>query len=184
MTLLPVARSDSAETDEQTVAGRRRQQRRVAVPSAQPQCLDAWWLLRKGPTTESDSLAAGDGPSEILSGQMSQQNVAVARRWVELFNERGDVDEFLSLHDPDVELQTPGGPRLRGHDQVRDSFEAGYENVQPRIIPERFAAEGDIVVGLGRTEVRWIESGEVGHEGESAGGLLVSRRQDHRVAAV
>ena len=33
--------------------------------------------------------------------------------------------------------------------------------VQPRIIPERFAAEGDIVVGLGRTEVRWIESGEV-----------------------
>jgi ketosteroid isomerase-like protein len=118
---------------------------------------------------DSDTLAAGDGPSEILSGQMSQQNVAVARRWVELFNERGDVGEFLSLHDPDVELQTPGGPRLRGHGQVRDWFEAGYENVQPRIIPERFAAEGDIVVGLGRTEVRWIESGEVGHEGESAG---------------
>jgi ketosteroid isomerase-like protein len=116
---------------------------------------------------ESDTLAAGG--SEILSGQMSQQNVAVARRWVELFNERGDVDEFLSLHGPDVELQTPGGPRLRGHDQVRDWFEAGYENVQPRIIPDRFAAEGDIVVGLGRTEVRWVESGEVGHESESAG---------------
>jgi hypothetical protein len=59
---------------------------------------------------------------------MSQQNVAVARRWVELFNGRGDVDEFLSLHDPGVELQTPGGPRLRG-----------------------------------------IESGEIAHEGESAG---------------
>jgi hypothetical protein len=25
------------------------------------------------------------------------------------------------------------------------------------------------VVGLGRIEVRWIESGEIGHEGESAG---------------
>jgi ketosteroid isomerase-like protein len=73
------------------------------------------------------------------------------------------------LHDRDVELQTPGGPRLRGHDQVRDWFEAGYENVQPRIMPERFAAEDDIVVGIGRTEVRWIESGEVGHESESAG---------------
>jgi hypothetical protein len=91
---------------------------------------------------------------------MPEENVAVARRWVELFNERGDVDEFLSLHDPNVELQTLGGPRLRGHDQVRDWFEAGYENVQPRIIPERFVAEGDIVVGLGVTEVRWIESGD------------------------
>jgi ketosteroid isomerase-like protein len=100
---------------------------------------------------------------------MSQQNVAVARRWVELFNDRSDVDEFLSLHDPDVELQTPRGPRLRGHDQVRDWFKAPFENVQPRLIPERFAAEGDIVVGLGKTEVRWIESGEVSQEVESAG---------------
>jgi ketosteroid isomerase-like protein len=101
--------------------------------------------------------------------KMSQQNVAVARRWVELFNERDDVDEFLSLHDPEVVLQTPGGPRLRGHDQVRDWFEAGYDNVRPRILPERFVAGGDTVVGLGRTELRWIESGEVAHEGESAG---------------
>jgi ketosteroid isomerase-like protein len=100
---------------------------------------------------------------------MSQENVEVARRWVELFNERGDVDEFLSLHDPDVELQTPGGPRLRGHDQVREWFKAGYENVQPRIIPERFVAGRDTVVGVGRTEVRWLDSGEIGHEGESAG---------------
>jgi ketosteroid isomerase-like protein len=100
---------------------------------------------------------------------MSQQDVAVARRWVELFNGRDDVDEFLSLHDPEVELQTPGGPRLRGHDQLRDWFEAGYENVQPRILPERFVAGGDTVVGLGRIELRWIESGEVAHEGESAG---------------
>jgi hypothetical protein len=100
---------------------------------------------------------------------MSQQNIAVARRWVELYNGRGDVDEFLSLHDPAVELQTPGGPRLRGHDQVREWFEAGFENVQQRIIPERFVAGHDTVVGLGRIEVRWIESGEIGHEGESAG---------------
>lgn len=100
---------------------------------------------------------------------MSQHNIAVARRWVELYNGRGDVDEFLSLHDPDVELQTPGGPRLRGYDQVREWFEAGFENVQQRIIPERFVAGQDTVVGLGRIEVRWIESGEIGHEGESAG---------------
>ena len=100
---------------------------------------------------------------------MSRENVAVARRWLELFNERAQVDEFLSLHDPEVELQTPGGPRLHGHEQVRAWFEAAYENVQPRIIPGRFLAEGDIVVGLGKTEVRWIESGEIAHEGETAG---------------
>jgi hypothetical protein len=33
----------------------------------------------------------------------------------------------------------------------------------------RLATEDHIVVGLGRTEVRWIQSGEVGHESESAG---------------
>jgi ketosteroid isomerase-like protein len=100
---------------------------------------------------------------------VSQENVEVASRWVELFNERDDVDEFLSLLDPDVELQTPGGPRLRGHDQARDWYEGGYENVQPRIIPSRFVAEGDIVVGLGTMEVRWVESGEIAHKSESAG---------------
>ena len=100
---------------------------------------------------------------------VSQQNVVIARRWIELFNARDDVDEFVSLHDPEVVLQTPGGPRLRGRDQVRDWFEARYENVRPRILPERFVAGGDAVVGLGRMEVRWIDSGEVAHEGESAG---------------
>jgi SnoaL-like protein len=58
---------------------------------------------------------------------MSQKNAEVARRWVELFNERDDVGEFLSLLDPEVELQTPGGPRLRGHDQAREWYEAGFE---------------------------------------------------------
>jgi ketosteroid isomerase-like protein len=100
---------------------------------------------------------------------MSEENVEVARRWVELFNARDDVDEFLALHDPEVELQTPGGPRLRGHGELRDWFEKEYENVQSRLVPERFVAGGDTVVGLGRTEVRWIESGEVAREFESAG---------------
>jgi hypothetical protein len=66
-------------------------------------------------------------------------------------------------------LQTLGGPRLRGHREARDWFEAGYENVQPRIISDRFVAAGDIVVGLGRTELRWIESGEIAQQSESAG---------------
>ena len=97
------------------------------------------------------------------------EKVAVVRRWVELYNERTDVTEFLSLLDPDVELQTPGGPRLHGHDQARDWFEKPFESVQSRIIPDRFVEEGDIVAGLGRTDVRWVESGESAREFESAG---------------
>ena len=97
------------------------------------------------------------------------EKLAVVRRWIELYNDRSDVAEFLSLLDPEAELQTPGGPRLRGHDQARDWFEKGFENVQSRIVPDRYVEEGDVVVGLGRAEVRWIESGEVAYESESAG---------------
>ena len=106
-------------------------------------------------------------PRAILLAAMSD-NLAVARRWVELFNERDDLTEFLSLLDPEVELHTPGGPRLRGHDQAREWFEKEFENVQSRIVPDRFVEAGDVVAGLGRTEVRLIESGEIAHESESA----------------
>ena len=93
----------------------------------------------------------------------------VVRRWVELYNDRTDVTEFLSLLDPEVELQTPGGPRLHGHDEARDWFQKEFENVHSRLIPDRFVEGDDVVAGLGRTEVRWIESGEVANEFESAG---------------
>ena len=58
------------------------------------------------------------------------------------------MTEFLSLLDPEVEES---------------------ENVRSRIIPDRFVEEGDVVAGLGTTEVRWIESGEIAHKSESAG---------------
>jgi len=77
------------------------------------------------------------------------------------------VTEFLSLLHPEVGLQTPGGPRLRGHDQARGWFEKELENLQSHIIPDRFVEEDDIVAGLRRTEVRWIESGEIAREFES-----------------
>ena len=97
------------------------------------------------------------------------KKLAIARRWVELYNERTDVTEFLSLLDPDVELHTPGGPRLHGHDQARAWFEKEIENVQSRILPDRFVEGPDVVAGLGRAEVRWVASGEIAHESESAG---------------
>jgi hypothetical protein len=44
----------------------------------------------------------------------------------------------------------------------------GYDNVRPRIIADRLLGTGDTVVGLGRSQVRWIESGETADEFESA----------------
>ena len=98
---------------------------------------------------------------------MSEQ-LAVVRRWIELYNERGDVAEFISLLDPEVELQTPGGPRLHGHDQARAWFEKAPEGARARIIPEHFVEGDEAVVGLGSTEVRWVGSGELAHKSESA----------------
>jgi ketosteroid isomerase-like protein len=37
-----------------------------------------------------------------------------------------------------------------------------------RASPDRFVEEDDVVAGLRRTEVRWIESGEIAREFESA----------------
>lgn len=99
---------------------------------------------------------------------MSEQNLALARRWVELCNDRSDVAEFLSLLAADVEMLTPGGARLRGREQARAWFEESFDNVRPRIIVDRLVGSGGTVVGLGRSELKWIESGETAYESESA----------------
>jgi len=99
---------------------------------------------------------------------MSERNLAVARRWIELYNDRSDVAEFLSLLAADVEMLIPGGARLRGHEEARAWFEKSFDNVRPRIIADRLVERGDAVVGLGRSQVRWIESGETAGEAESA----------------
>jgi ketosteroid isomerase-like protein len=108
------------------------------------------------------------------------EKLAVVRRWIELYNERGDVAEFIALLDPEVELQTPGGPRLHGHGQVRAWFEKEPENVRSCIIADRFIEAGDVVAGLGSIEVRWIESGEIAHKSESA---AVYRFRDGKVVS-
>ena len=53
-------------------------------------------------------------------------------------------------------------------EQARAWFEKSFDNVRPRIIVDRLVETGDAVVGLGRTQVRWIESGETAGETESA----------------
>ena len=69
---------------------------------------------------------------------------------------------------PDVEMRTPRGARLRGLEEARTWFEESPDNVRPRIIADRLVGRRDTVVGLGRSEMRWIESGEIAYESESA----------------
>jgi hypothetical protein len=43
------------------------------------------------------------------------------------------------------------------------------QHVRARLVPDRFVEQGDVVAGLGRTEVRWLESDELAQDVESAG---------------
>jgi hypothetical protein len=95
------------------------------------------------------------------------EKLAAVPRWVELYNERRHVTEFLSLLDPEVELQTPGGPRLRGHDQARGRSRRNWRTCRrpsSRIARRRRRRRRP----PSATEVRWIESGEIAREFESA----------------
>jgi hypothetical protein len=54
------------------------------------------------------SRRAGPAPRrEILSGPMSQENVELARRWIDAGN-RADLDGWLSGFAPDAEWHTSG----------------------------------------------------------------------------
>jgi ketosteroid isomerase-like protein len=58
---------------------------------------------------------------------MSQENVELVYRSIDAFN-RGDIDAFLALHDPDVEViprvaEVEGGGPYHGHDGVRSWWE-------------------------------------------------------------
>ena len=57
---------------------------------------------------------------------------------------------------------------MRGHEEARAWFEKSFDNVRSRIIADRLVERGDAVVGLGRSQVQWIESGETAGETESA----------------
>jgi hypothetical protein len=65
----------------------------------------------------------GDNETPAMANAAVLEAIADPDFQTELYNDHGDVAEFISLLDPEVELQTPGGPRLRGHDQARDWFD-------------------------------------------------------------
>lgn len=86
-------------------------------------------------------------------------NVAVVRRFYEVYNARGHWDELFELLSHDIEMEPdPRHPRAglhRGHDDYRaflEEFEEPFEETSME--PEKLYARGDVVVALVHTRRR------------------------------
>ena len=93
---------------------------------------------------------------------MSESNAEVARRILEAISE-GDVDAFVALLDPDVEIQTQRGVR-RGRDEVARWARSKFEHLERRYEVDEVHTAGTRVVVLPRVQYVWRETRKVGDE--------------------
>jgi ketosteroid isomerase-like protein len=93
---------------------------------------------------------------------VSASNGEVARRILEAVSE-GDVDAFVALLDPDVEIQTQRGVR-RGRDEVARWARSKFEHLERRYEVDEVHTAGDRVVVLARVQYVWRETRKVGDE--------------------
>ena len=93
---------------------------------------------------------------------MSESNAEVARRILEAISE-GDVDAFVALLDPDVEIQTQRGVR-RGRDEVARWARSKFEHLERRYEVDEVHTAGTQVVVLARVQYVWRETRKVGDE--------------------
>jgi ketosteroid isomerase-like protein len=93
---------------------------------------------------------------------VSASNAEVARRILEAISE-GDVDAFVALLDPDVEIQTQRGVR-RGRDEVARWARSKFEHLERRYKVDEVHTAGARVVVLARVQYVWRESRKVGDE--------------------
>ena len=109
---------------------------------------------------------------------MSAENVEVARRLVEAFNQR-DLAAMAQSFAPEVEWE-PGGPaavernRYRGRDEVSAGFAATWETWELFRLEEREVRDlGDPVLWLGRARMRGGDASHVEFDQEFAVHLLL-----------
>jgi ketosteroid isomerase-like protein len=93
---------------------------------------------------------------------VSESNAEVARRILEAISE-GDVDAFVALLDPDVEIQTQRGVR-RGRDEVARWARSKFEHLERRYEVDEVHTAGTRVVVLARVQYVWRETRKVGDE--------------------
>ena len=97
-----------------------------------------------------------------------QDNLQKIHKVYEAF-EQGDVEGVISMLADDVTWTTPGPPDVipyagekKGHDEVRGYFEAFGTAAQTTAFePQKFFADGDMVVVLGHYTFNVVKTGKV-----------------------
>ena len=108
---------------------------------------------------------------------MSEENVGVARQFIQASNRR-DLEAMTESFDPEIEW-TPGGPAAveravyRGRDEVSDGFAETWETWEVFHLEEHEARDlGDSVLWLGRAQMRGV-AGHIELDQEFAVHLLI-----------
>ena len=103
-------------------------------------------------------------PAGDTAWAMSQENVEAFKRGADAYNRR-DLDAFLTVCDPEVEIITrliplEGGDSYKGHDGVRDWWRdlfAIFPDFSAEILEARDL--GDFVIALVRVRGHGLDSG-------------------------
>jgi ketosteroid isomerase-like protein len=93
---------------------------------------------------------------------MSGEHAALARRILDAISE-GDVDAFVELLDPEVEIHTQRGVR-RGSEEVARWARTRFEHLERRYEVDEVHTSGGRVAVLARVLYVWRESRKVGDE--------------------
>ena len=91
---------------------------------------------------------------------MSSPNSQTARHILEALSE-GDIDSFVELLDPEVEVETQRGVR-RGVEQVRRWARSKFEHLERRYETDEVREAGNTVVALVQVHYVWRESRQIG----------------------
>lgn len=74
---------------------------------------------------------------------------------------RGDVDGFVALAHPDIEIRTTRGVR-RGRELAREWARRAYDHLDRRYEIEEMHVAGERVLVLAQVQYVWRETGELG----------------------
>ena len=92
---------------------------------------------------------------------MTSASVELVEQFVDAFNRR-DLDRLLQLCHPEIELASPNGDTLRGHEgATRWAAKQWNGNTPAEVETDLIEEDGSGVVHHGRLIFRWRETGEV-----------------------
>jgi ketosteroid isomerase-like protein len=93
---------------------------------------------------------------------MAESGAELARRLLGALS-RGDIEAFMALVHPEIEIRTARGV-YRGAEAADEWAHKRYEHLERRFAIDELRVKGDSVLALVRTQYVWRESGLVGNE--------------------